>query len=350
MKCKSNKILKTKNKRRLNSVVFILLLLTVVLFVVGGWWKQSLKPAQIDSQQEVDFVVKAGEVSGLIADRLKESGLVRSSLATKLYLKINHLENKLQAGEYRLSPHLSIAQLMEQLQHGSFQHKLTIPEGYRLEQVTGWLCRQNLVCTEGYQSLLATLQLQIGEGYFYPDTYYLEEDSHINKLLELVKSNFTKNAQPLLKPELLSNSLTPEQTVILASLIEREAKTDDERSTIAGIILNRLSKDWPLQVDATVQYLKGCSFSVEDQLNCQNNDWWSDQLTRLDIGRTSAYNTYENIGLPPAPICNPGLASIKAAIQPATTDYFYYLHDKQGGVHYAVDLAGHEQNIKDFLP
>lgn len=135
-------------------------------------------------------------------------------------------------------------------------------------------------------------------------------------------------------------SLTPDNVLILASLVEREARASADRPIIAGILLKRLRDGHPLQVDATVQYAIGYTHS---------DGWWRKELTTDDLKFKSPYNTYINAGLPPGAICNPGLSSITAVIHPTPTDYYYYLSDKSGQMHYARTLEEHNANIARYL-
>ena len=130
----------------------------------------------------------------------------------------------------------------------------------------------------------------------------------------------------------------------MASLVEREAKHDDDRPVIAGIMLKRLKADWPLQIDATLQYALA-------NLRCiakSSCDWWI-VPTAADKKINSAYNTYLNNGLPPAPICNPGLSSIKAVVNPQTNNYWFYISDSKGQMHYAKTIEEHNENIAKYL-
>jgi UPF0755 protein len=145
--------------------------------------------------------------------------------------------------------------------------------------------------------------------------------------------------------EISGSDLTLAGIVTLASIIERETKKDEERGVVAGILLNRLEIGMGLQADATVQYAIAT-------INCQgvttDCDWWP-QLSKENLTVNSPFNTYRFRGLPPAPIANPGMSSLKAAINPQATDYLYYLHDPEGIIHYAVTLAEHNENVRKYL-
>ena len=144
-----------------------------------------------------------------------------------------------------------------------------------------------------------------------------------------------------MRADIRSAGMTLERVVILASIVEREGLTDEDRPVIAGILLNRLEIGWPLQADATLQYALG--------YQAQEKTWWKKVLTDDDKKVKSPYNTYANPGLPPGPISNPGIASIRAVIYPKKTEYMYYLHDPTGAVHYAKTLEEHNANVARYL-
>ena len=135
--------------------------------------------------------------------------------------------------------------------------------------------------------------------------------------------------------------LTWNEVITLASIVEREGRSDEDRPVIAGILLKRLKADWPLQADATLQYVLG--------YQAFEKSWWKKSLTATDKTVQSPYNTYRNPGLPPAPISNPGLASIKAVVYSKESDYWFYLHDNDGRIHYARTLEDHNSNIAAYL-
>ena len=175
----------------------------------------------------------------------------------------------------------------------------------------------------------------------FPDTYLIPKDTSAKDLVDRLKNTFNQKVDKSIFEKAAKNHLTEEETIILASLIEREAKTNQERPVIAGILINRLNAGIALQVDATVQYAKGYDAS--------SNSWWP-QVSLDDYKSVkSLYNTYLHLGLPPKPIANPGLESIRAAASPAQTDYLYYLHDSDGKIHYAETIEEHTKNIREYL-
>jgi len=142
-----------------------------------------------------------------------------------------------------------------------------------------------------------------------------------------------------------SGSEIIEEDLIMASLLERETITDDERPVVAGILFKRLEADWPLQVDAAVQY--GVASSNLDSSGTTDEYW--PILTSEDIDSDSKYNTYKYPGLPPAPISNPGISALEAAVAPEDSEYWYYIHDPDGNIHYAVTLEQHNENVRKYL-
>lgn len=138
-----------------------------------------------------------------------------------------------------------------------------------------------------------------------------------------------------------------EEVLILASIVEREVKFNNDRPIVAGILLKRLEKNWPLQADATVQYAIASAKCKGKSAKCGN--WWPKNLTREDLKIKSPYNTYLYPGLPPGPICNPGLAAIEAVLNPVGSEYWFYLSDEEGKMHYAKTAEEHEENISKYL-
>jgi len=161
------------------------------------------------------------------------------------------------------------------------------------------------------------------EGYLFPDTYLFPKTATTEKIIEKMTSTFE---------EKVGYDITYEQ-LIIASIIERETKGQEEKPVVAGIIFKRLKNNWPLQVDASLQYVNG--------------NW--KQISPSDKEINSLYNTYKYQGLPPGPICNPGLSSIEAVINPLDSEYWYYLHEDNGVIHYASSLEDHNANIRKYL-
>jgi UPF0755 protein len=159
--------------------------------------------------------------------------------------------------------------------------------------------------------------------------------------VKIFRDNFDSKFSAQMRADAKKTGLTTDETVVLASIVEREGRSREDRPVIAGILLKRLKTDWPLQVDATLQYALG--------YQTFEKTWWKKELNNDDKKIKSLYNTYLYTGLPPKPICNPGLESLRAVIYPTESDYWYYLHDPSGTVHYAATIEEHNANITKYL-
>ncbi|MBI2622374.1 endolytic transglycosylase MltG [Candidatus Microgenomates bacterium] len=312
-------------------------LITLVIFIilVGGlffWWQQGIEAISNNNQITQIFVVQKGEGLRSIARHLKEEKLIRDPIVFFLLVKKLGIDNNIQAGDFRLSPSMTAQQIATELTHGTLDVWVTIPEGLRSEEIAEIL--KNKLST--YQSAWI-LELKKHEGYLFPDTYLIPKDADISLIIQIMRNNFDQKWQTLGLQE-KQTALTASEIVILASLVEREAKFTEDRPLVASVLSNRLKIDMPLQADATVQYAIGKI----------NGSWWK-HPTPEDLKINSPFNTYKNYGLPPAPIANPGLDTLKAAVSPAKTRYFYYLSDKEGRMHYAETLEEHNTNIEKYL-
>jgi UPF0755 protein len=328
-------------KKKKTLVIFVLCSLFFVLGLAWFFWASS--PACSDSCQNKIFIVKKGESLGEIAQNLEDERLVRSSLAFQFVAAKLGITRDIQAGDFRLNPKMSPEEIAQELTLGTLDRWITLIEGWRREEIT----EEIAAGLEGEESLFNQIEfLSLTgnlEGKLFPDTYLVPKDADAQRVVEMLTTNFEKKTSDL---------GSDRKTLILASIIEREAKFTEDRPIVAGILLNRLNIGMALQTDAAVQYAVGSECEVK-RLRLPNGltecEWWSKNLSKEDLKINSPYNTYLNIGLPPAPICNPGLASIKAALHPQETDYWFYLSDRQGKMHYAKTLEEHNQNIEKYL-
>ena len=312
--------------------IFFLLILLVLASVAYLLWQQLLLPADPAGTNQI-FVVKKGENITSISNRLEEAGLIKNRIAFKLLLYRMGITNKIQAGDFRLSASMPSRQLADQLTHGAIDVWVTLPEGLRREEI-GLLIVKALPDFD-YDLFLELTAVK--EGQLFPDTYLFPKDIAPETVVKILTDTFTAKFNPDMTAQSAQIGLTPDEVVTLASIIEREAKHSPDRAIVAGILLKRLSAGWPLQVDATIQYALG-----------RPENWWP-VVVKADLAVKSPYNTYLNKDLPPAPICNPGLDSIKAVLSPTTSPYWYYLSDPSGGMHYAESDEGHAANIRQYL-
>ncbi len=298
----------------------------LIIGIVGGglFYQQQLLSVDPANKTQVAIVIPKAQAAGVTIEELSAKKIIKSSLAAKIYLRVTGFGSRIQSGTFLVSASQSVPEIINTLSQKPKDVWVTIPEGWRREQIADRFAAE-LAGVGGAFSKEEFLTLTLGlEGQLFPDTYLVPRNSTASDIKKYLLNNFSAKAPGIDK-----------ETLILASLVEREGKTDADRPVIAGILQNRLQAGWPLQVDATLQYTQG---------NAAN--WWPSNLnTKLP----SIYNTYLHPGLPPAPIANPGLAAINAALHPETSNYWYYIHDTDGVVHYAATLSEHNSNIDKYL-
>lgn len=314
----------------------LLIILLALFFFTFLIYQEGVMPVNRNDKTTRIFLIRRGENLRSIIRNLYDQKLIRSRIAFFLVVKQLGIEKKIQAGDFRLSPSMDAFKIAETLTHGTLDVWVTIVEGLRKEEIAH-LIGKELDIPE-IEFIKAAK-----EGYLFPDTYLIPKNAGAETVIRIFNENFKKKFNQQLVEQAKRNlNLTQDQVLILASLVEREAKYDTDRKKVASILVKRLKNNWPLQVDATVQYAVGYQ-AIE-------KTWWKKNLTFNDLKIDSPYNTYKNTGLPPAPICNPGLASIKAVVEAdPNIDYWYYLSDKTGKTHYSKTLEEHNRNIEKYL-
>ncbi len=330
----------------------LLALLAIILLGSVAWYQLSLRPA--DSSDDVRRPVKI--LSGLsvkdIGWVLYQKGIIRSPLAFSLYTRLHSAQGSLQAGDFLLQPSLGVPNIVTALKRGySEEVSVTIPEGFTVKDIDALLSKKGLItagafsgCTQtcdlpGYEFLPTGIALAKRggkvEGYLFPDTYLVFSQKFDAKaFLERLLQTFRKRVVTGLSTDLAASKRTLHEIITMASLIEEETKTNDERAIVSGILWKRFEAKQGLGVDATIRYI------LEKP---------SAAITTGDLDVDSAYNLRKFRGLPPGPIANPGLESIKAALHPLESKYWYYLHDKNGVIRYAETNEEHNRNKALYL-
>lgn len=303
---------------------FFLVFFSLIVFIVGIYlfWQWAIKPVNPKNQIAQIFVVPQGQPAKIIGKRLQAEKLIKNQLAFNFLVDQQNLSSQLQAGDFRLSPSMDLKTIVDSLTHGSLDYWITFPEGLRAEEYAEKLSAKANLDPQAF--ILAAKPF---EGRLFPDTYLIPQTASIEDIVALLTETFARKS-PTQEKDL----------IILASLIEREAKHSQDRLLVSSVLHNRLEINMALQIDATVQYVVG-----------KPNNWWKKELTKIDLAISSPYNTYLNSGLPPQPIANPGLAALEAAVNPATTNYLYYVSDSSGYNHYAATLEEHQRNIAQYL-
>ena len=325
--------------------IFLLALLTVIviLFVAKKNYDSIIDTPNSENSEKITFEINTGESVDSIVQKLVDQGILKEKWANyfRIYLKINNIAQKIQAGTYEMPKNLSITEIAETIQQSrGLDIWVTIPEGLIKDEIAGILEKELLeggnnnfdkteflslttdttfISTLGFTYTLTDL-----EGYLFPDKYAFSNKVVTEDVLKILINNFKTK---------VGTSDTYEE-IIIASMVEREGYTSTDRPMIADIINRRLDEGWLLQICATILYFK------QD---------WEHVITKEDMVENNPYNTYKNAGLPPTPISNPGLQSINAVRNPQSNNYYFYIHDDDGNIHYAETLTEHNRNVEKYL-
>ncbi len=314
------------------SAISIFFLLILVIGTANYLYQTSLQ-AKGGGVEKV-FVVKKGENVKEIAQRLEEEGLIKSALVFRIYLFTTSIDNQVEAGSFKLSSNQTAQEIAGGLQHGQLDKWVTLVEGLRVEEIAEKLLVEFDIDKDKFIDLAK-------EGYMFPDTYLIPINADEKIIVTIMRANFDEKVNLNIKNQAKKNSLTLSKLIVLASIVERESKDTDERPIIAGILLKRLDEGIPLAVDATIQYALG--------YQSDEKTWWKKNLTIQDLDIEGPFNTRKVAGIPPSPIANPGITAIKSVASPEQSPYYYYIHDKDGEIHFAKTNDEHNANIGKYL-
>lgn len=326
--------------KKKHGIILSVLGALAVIFV--GAYLLLFVPADYRGEEQL-FVVDTGESISQIITNLQEDGLVHSVVGAKIAFKISGV-NAIKDGSYNISPRMDVWQIARIMRMGETSTvRITIPEGFTNNQIAARMDALGLITAKDFLAssenfppdfdFLTSRPNNSLEGYLFPDTYNMNKGTTADSLIGQMINNFDNRTDSLVG-QIEASGYSLHEIIILASLVEKEARSDGVRKMVAGVIFNRLNIGMRLDIDATVRYLT-------------NN--WKSPITSADLNINSPYNTRRFAGLPPGPICNPGLSSIKAVLSPTPSDYFYYLHDADGVTYYAKTLAEHNANKAKYL-
>jgi UPF0755 protein len=282
-------------------------------------------------------VIPKGTSLATLSALLAEKDLINNAVVFRYYARQKGLGSALQAGSYELSPSMSAADIDRVLRSGSQSIWVTLPEGLRVEEIAERLAMSEL--SEFDQAEFIRIA-RPSEGRLFPDTYLVPRESTAEQLFTLLTTTFQKKVEKSMSTQLQKSERSLDDIIVIASLIQREGRTAKDMRIISGVIDNRLRKGMKLDIDATLSYLRG--------YDTLNQSWWSAPSVELKTVN-SPYNTYLQVGLPPGPIANPGLAAIEAALDPVPTTALFYLHAPDGTAYFAETLAEHQANIERYL-
>ncbi len=311
---------------------FGIIIFLVVLTISSYFSFQYLESAPSDFPLNEGFVIEPGTGIKEVAINAEEAGLVKSSWLLYFYLITFFRDTPPQASTYMFErPHTTtqVAEFFAKGDHDSNLLSLTIPEGTSMKDIAK-IAATNL---PNFNSELF-FQIAVGqEGYLFPETYFIPNTYNEEDLYSLLNNTFSEKVKTL-EPALSNHELTLTEIVILASIIEREANSIESMRMVSGILQERLRIGMALQVDASMEYV------LEKPLS---------ELTAEDLKTDSPYNTYLNAGLPPTPIGNPGLDSIRAVLEPTESEYLFYITGDDGNFYYAKTFDEHRRNIERHL-
>ncbi len=325
--------------------IFLLALVTVIviIFLVKINFDSIIEKPNSDSSDKISLQISSGESVDSIIQKLVDSGLLKENWAKyfEIYLKINNISEKIQAGTYEIPKNLNIKEIAQTIQQSKgLDIWVTIQEGLRKDEIVEILStelqnggnmnfnEEEFLALTTDTSFLSSLgfnyELKDLEGFLFPDKYAFSVDNTTQEVLEKLVLNFQEKV----------GVQDTYEDIIIASMVEREGRNSEDRPMIADIIKRRYEEGWLLQLCSTVLYYK------KD---------WTHVITKSDMEESNIYNTYKNPGLTPTPICNPGLEAINAVRNPESNSYYYFIHDPQGVVHYAKTLTEHNNNISQYL-
>lgn len=310
--------------------------------------------------QTIEFEIAIGEPVHSMVYRLEEAGLIYDSGLFQFYLVYKGMDTSIQAGKYILSPSMNAIEIAEQLQDATPEYvNLGVLAGWRVEEIAASLPTSGVTISpeeflnainnpdrEKYENEAEKLLLLIPEdssleGYMFPGTYTVPREIGVEELISMILGEFYVHVVPELNQRFIEQGLNMNDAVILASITQREAVIQEEQPLISSVLLNRLKAGMRLETDPTVQYALG--------YNNKQSSWWTNPLNAIDLRVTSPYNTYRNSGLPPGPICSPGINALKSIAYAIESPYYYFRAACDGsGLHnFAVTFEEHINNACD---
>jgi len=309
------------------------------------YWPQNRHGSQ------TEFIIVPGESANQICDRLESQGIIRSSFWLESYLWAWGQRSQLKAGRYSLSPKQNIPQivnLLTMMPQAKPESIVILPEGIKTDQIIDKIVQAKLVDKteltaeindlKKYQSIYDFLSTAPARadltGFLFPDTYRFYQNTDVAIVIKKILDNFDTKLTPKMRQDVINQNKTIYNVIIMASIIEKEVVSDSDRAIVSDIFWRRLSDNYPLQSCATIAYATSL-------------DKW--RYSDLDLKTSSPYNTYTNKGLPPGPICNPGLSAIKAAIYPQANDYYYFLSAPDGQTIFSKTVEEHNKNKIKYL-
>ncbi len=296
-------------------------------------------------EKKVHVKITRGMTTAEIARQLSDKGVISNSWKFRILSRMRGYDGQMKTGTYTFAMGMSDEEVFEAILNGA-KHlaRLTIPEGFTVKEIAARLYELDLADKEDFLKAAKDFKAYdyitpnknvffAAEGFLFPETYEIESDYSIEEILKMMTEEFDKRLTDEMRAKAKEMNLSIYELVTLASLVEKEVRYEEDRAVVAQVLLKRLKLNMPLQTDATLQYLMDApkeDVTIED--------------TKID----SPYNTYQNAGLPPGPVANPGIEAIEAVLNPANTDYLYFVADREGHNHYAYSYEEHLNLVNQY--
>ena len=294
----------------------------------------------VDSEgRAVEIEIARGTNFSVVVNLLEDAGLITHKKYFLLLAHVKGAPKNIRAGEYELNSSMSPGQIIDKLMEGRVKgYRVSIPEGFTVHQIAARLAARGIVDEERFlalskdRELLASLQINGAstEGYLFPDTYVFSRSVDESKVIKFMAGHFWRRITPGMKEKAKELGFTLDEIVTLASIVEKEGGKKDEKPLVAAVFHNRLKRRMRLQSDPTVIY---------------DIEGFDGNLKKRHLETKTPYNTYQIRGLPPGPICNPGLDAIVAALYPAPVDYLYFVSKNNGSHHFSSNLKSHNKAV-----
>jgi UPF0755 protein len=325
------------------ALCFIVLL---VLGVAGKWLLTELETPYYNAPTNETYIkIPHGAKTSQITDLLVGNGILHSRLPFSIYVRYYDLGRQFQAGEYRFDKPATPRQIARRLIRGDvYFHSITIPEGLTALETIDLLAKHGLGTADEFEKAIERTSwirdinpaARSLEGYLFPETYRFGREENSEKIIKTMVNQFRLKYARLREEAPKYSDLSLPETVILASMIEKEVKMPEEASLVASVLINRLNRGMPLACDATIIYALKIS------------GVYNGNLRKADLSMESPYNSYIHKNLPPGPISNPGVGSLRAALNPANTDYLYYVSRNDGTHQFSRDYQSHLHAVNRY--
>jgi peptidoglycan lytic transglycosylase G len=333
----------TRKRSKGRALLVWLVLLAIIAAAAMFLYLKSLRPTK---EADASITIKSGETTAGIANDLKAKKLIRSTLTFRMYVRVKGLGPKFQSGRYVISGKLSTSEIANSLAAGDTRtSQFTIKEGLTQAAIANQLSRLGVVDRQKFADLKAKDYPQYEflkslpddaalEGFLFPETYSIPpEGTSTEDVATIMLNQFEKVLTPDLQEQIRASGRSLYDTIIIASIVEDEVKSDKDRRVVAGILYRRLREDIRLDADATLRY---------------GIDKPTEALTKADLASDNPYNTRKRKGLPPGPISNPSLEAIKAAINPEDSEFLFYFTAKDGHTVFSKTNEEHDANRQKF--